>query len=178
MKPLLLIVVVAAALLVACGGRKAPTPEEACRGLDSLTAVQRAERGCYIGGPLSADGRPATPDPQSVKRAAMAQANSLVDYLSAAIPSQLSPEEKAALRPARVLEEYARIIHDTELEAQAAALYQQTKAAYEAAHAPAPPPVIVVRPGAPVYQPAPDTFELDRLKRKVNELCLEVGDFC
>jgi hypothetical protein len=154
----LLIIVGAAVLLVACGGGTSPS--------EWATATAKAR-----------------PTPNA-KATAMAQANTNADIMDNAmvgickiipeLPKCFSPEESVALRPSFVLKGYARIIGDVELGARAEALYEQTKAAWEAAHV-VPPQPIIVRP-APQFPPSPDTFELDRLKRKVNELCREVGE--
>jgi len=116
-----------------------------------------------------------TPD---AKATAMAKAIWSID--SAPLcndPRCFSPEEQAALRSSLVLKMYGMIIGDTEVELRAEALYQETKAAWEAAHVPTQPqPIIIVRPLAPQFPAPSDTFELDRLKHKVNELCREIGE--
>jgi hypothetical protein len=95
-----------------------------------------------------------------------------------------SAGEVAALRPSLVLAHYANIIRDLALETQAWAMYQQTKAAYEAAHA-AVPPVIVVRPAAPpiIYDDSGAAQrdaqrKLDDLRRCINLNLNGVGLIC
>jgi hypothetical protein len=163
MKTIILATFVALALVgAACGGGKGVARKPL--GFSDSEWATEVARATIV------QARPTAGTPEA-KATAMAQAiwlTDLGDMLCKSAPPSGCSERRAVLRPSIVLKEYARLIGDIEAEARAEALYEETAAAYDAAHVPPAQPIIIVRP--PPFPPPPDDF-FER--SKLNKLCQE-----